>query len=224
MAEFEWDPRTPPDVDPEIGKIQNQINYQFDFEEVVAAVFALLEKRTNLRGLRLAVVGADLKKRPLVASASMTKAAAARGYPIIAYPLPLTNDELRYTLDVCSFANLQLKSSEVPLIRECLRLLFQAVNKEYHERDPLTGVYNRQGLKRRFDRKLADARRDGSPVAVMILDLDHFKNVNDTFGHPAGDLVLTEFARAMEDVVGGRGVVGRWGGEEFLIILPALAG
>lgn len=220
MAEVEWDPRAVPDVDAEIGKIQNQINYQFDFEEVVGAVFALLERRTNLRGLCLAVLGADLKKRPLVSSPTLTKAAVARGYPILAYPLPLTNDELRYTLDVYSFKDLQLKSSDAPVIRECLRLLFQAVNKEYHERDPLTGVYNRQGLKRRFQRKLEEAKRDGAPLAVLMMDLDHFKKVNDTYGHPAGDLVLTAFARATEDVVTGKGVVGRYGGEEFLVLLP----
>jgi len=220
MSEFEWDPRTPPETDPEIARLQNQINYQFEFEEVVGAVFALLEKRTNYRGCRLAVVGPDLKKRALFDSPSMPKDAARRGYPILAYPLPLTNDELRYTLDVYAFKNLQMKSSEAPLVRECLRLLYQTVNKEYHERDPLTGVYNRQGLKRLFDRKLADAKRDGSPLAVLMLDLDHFKQVNDTYGHPAGDLVLMEFARVLEDAVLGRGLVGRYGGEEFLVVLP----
>jgi diguanylate cyclase (GGDEF)-like protein len=83
-------------------------------------------------------------------------------------------------------------------------------------RDPLTGVANR----RRLTASLA-AMRPGE--ALVILDLDHFKEVNDTFGHPAGDELLKTFARFLQATVGDLGTVGRYGGEEFLILLRAPA-
>jgi diguanylate cyclase (GGDEF)-like protein len=221
MAEFDWDPRTPPEVDPEVGALQNQINYKFDFEVVVQAVFALVEKRTNFRGCRLSVLGPDLKKRALLDSPTLPKK-AVRACPALSYPLPLTNDDLRYTFDIFAFESPQLRSSESPLLRECLRLLYQAVNKEHVERDYLTGFYNRHGFLPRLARALAEAERTDRPLAVLMLDLDHFKKVNDSYGHPVGDLVLAAVARAMEDGLAGAGVAGRYGGEEFIVVLPGM--
>jgi two-component system cell cycle response regulator len=86
--------------------------------------------------------------------------------------------------------------------------------------DTLTGLANRRHLDEELVRQFSVARRTGRPVVVLLLDIDHFKNVNDTYGHPAGDAVLQEFARRLQQSVRVADVAGRWGGEEFLVILP----
>jgi diguanylate cyclase (GGDEF)-like protein len=86
--------------------------------------------------------------------------------------------------------------------------------------DALTQVNNRLHLDRVLQREIGCIEREDPPLSVLILDLDHFKDVNDTFGHQAGDGVLRKTAGILSSVVGGRGSVGRWGGEEFLVILP----
>lgn len=90
------------------------------------------------------------------------------------------------------------------------------------DRDPLTGCYNRRFLQKGLlDAELERARRYGTPLAVLLCDLDHFKRINDTYGHAAGDQVLADFARLLltltRDTVDS---VIRYGGEEFLVVLP----
>jgi diguanylate cyclase (GGDEF)-like protein len=85
--------------------------------------------------------------------------------------------------------------------------------------DPLTGILNRRGLEAEAERMLFRAGRDGSSTALLLLDLDHFKAVNDSFGHPAGDLVLQAVAQAVTEELRGGDVMGRLGGEEFAIVL-----
>ncbi len=86
--------------------------------------------------------------------------------------------------------------------------------------DALTGTYNRRHIAAELTRLAAVTPRHGHPTSVIMFDIDHFKQVNDTAGHPGGDLVLQEFCRRMTAQVRGEDVVGRWGGEEFLVILP----
>lgn len=85
--------------------------------------------------------------------------------------------------------------------------------------DPLTGVSNRRGFEAEAERMLLRARRDGSATALLLLDLDHFKAVNDTWGHPVGDRALQSVAKAVSDELRGGDVLGRLGGEEFAIAL-----
>ena len=87
-------------------------------------------------------------------------------------------------------------------------------------RDPLTGVFNRRALDEPLLRELKAGLRYGAPACLMILDLDYFKTVNDRLGHTAGDLVLRELASFMTNTVREIDIVGRYGGEEFAIILP----
>lgn len=86
--------------------------------------------------------------------------------------------------------------------------------------DPLTGLSNRRKLSEQLKQESERARRHGSALSIAILDVDHFKRFNDTYGHELGDRVLTELARAMEDCLREYDLFGRWGGEEFLVLLP----
>jgi len=86
--------------------------------------------------------------------------------------------------------------------------------------DGLTGLFNRRHLDEQLQRSRNSARRDDNPFAILIIDVDHFKQVNDTQGHSGGDAVLCELARRFEGAIRPDDVLGRWGGEEFLIIMP----
>jgi diguanylate cyclase (GGDEF)-like protein len=86
--------------------------------------------------------------------------------------------------------------------------------------DPLTGLANRRHLDERLAAYAASAERHHHHMSVAIVDIDSFKGVNDTFGHSAGDAVLCEVARRLADSARIEDVVGRWGGEEFIVILP----
>ena len=86
--------------------------------------------------------------------------------------------------------------------------------------DPLTGLLNRREFANRFALDLARAERDGSPLSVVLLDLDHFKKINDQFGHAAGDEVLRQVARLCLQCFRSIDSIGRLGGEEFAVLLP----
>lgn len=95
--------------------------------------------------------------------------------------------------------------------------------KEQSIRDPLTGLYNRRYLEETMDRELARARRAGQPVSVIMADIDHFKKINDFYGHEAGDYVLQMIARTLQRAVRSEDIVCRYGGEEFTVIMPGLS-
>ncbi len=89
-------------------------------------------------------------------------------------------------------------------------------------RDPLTDLFNRRYLEETFERELYRAARLGQPVGVIMLDLDHFKNFNDKFGHAAGDALLRELSELIKEQVRSSDVACRYGGEEFALILPEI--
>jgi len=109
-------------------------------------------------------------------------------------------------------AELAKRNREAALLRE--RLHEQAM------RDRLTGLYNRHYVQGWFGLELRRAQRHGRPVGAIMLDIDHFKRFNDSFGHEAGDLVLRELAGALGRSTRGSDVASRYGGEEFLVLLP----
>jgi diguanylate cyclase (GGDEF)-like protein/PAS domain S-box-containing protein len=87
-------------------------------------------------------------------------------------------------------------------------------------RDPLTGLYNRRYMEESLDRELRRAERLHQPVSVIVFDLDHFKEINDSFGHEMGDVMLAAFGDFLQNSIRKGDIACRYGGEEFLLILP----
>jgi len=108
--------------------------------------------------------------------------------------------------------DLELEKGELLRAREQMR--------HFAEHDDLTGLWNHRIIVERLRQEVDRSLREGTPLSVIIVDLDHFKNVNDTYGHPAGDLVLREIGAILQRAVRSYDWVGRYGGEEFLLILP----
>ncbi|MBL8092390.1 MAG: GGDEF domain-containing protein, partial [Anaerolineales bacterium] len=93
--------------------------------------------------------------------------------------------------------------------------------KEVSQTDHLTFILNRRAIINELQHELLRAERYNSLLSVSIIDVDHFKSINDTFGHPVGDVVLQRVAHRLSVGIRHPDVVGRYGGEEFLIILPS---
>lgn len=103
----------------------------------------------------------------------------------------------------------------VTIVRRAQRLLYLA------SRDRLTGLFNRGHFDRVLAGALATAARDGQPLALALLDVDHFKRINDVHGHPVGDRALRHVAELLERSMRRTDIVARYGGEEFVILMPA---
>jgi len=89
-------------------------------------------------------------------------------------------------------------------------------------RDPLTGLFNRRYMEETLEREMRRAERSHQPLGVVMLDLDHFKHFNDTYGHAAGDLLLRELGALLNTRLRGSDIACRYGGEEFALILPEM--
>lgn len=115
----------------------------------------------------------------------------------------------------------QLQDNERALasqLAEVQRL--QAQLKADAEHDHLTGLYNRRYLDATIQRELSRCQREQTPLTVMMLDIDHFKRINDAHGHPVGDTVLTQVAQVLGTALRAGDIACRYGGEEFLLLLP----
>jgi diguanylate cyclase (GGDEF)-like protein/PAS domain S-box-containing protein len=163
----------------------------------------------------------------------------ARGKTIGAITFSSVHPHRSYTLDDLSFA--QELARRIALVLENARLHREA-QAELAERkqvearqqvlqerilalaatDPITELPNHRALLARLDQELERARRYDRPCSLLFLDLDHFKALNDGYGHTAGDAVLGQFAGLLRAQMRGMDTVGRWGGEEFVAILPEL--
>lgn len=124
------------------------------------------------------------------------------------------NRQLRQTRE-------KLREGELVLQRQIAEIqTLQAQLNEQAIRDPLTGLHNRRYLDSIVPHELARCGRDLAPLSVMMMDIDHFKHVNDTYGHQGGDEVLRQLAKLLIDNVRASDVACRYGGEEFFLLLP----
>ncbi|WP_160115179.1 ligand-binding sensor domain-containing diguanylate cyclase [Bryocella elongata] len=111
-------------------------------------------------------------------------------------------------------AELQRETQELVKARNELQVLAM--------HDSLTGLLNRGAIIAKLEEELQRSTRDESPLALVLLDIDHFKRINDTWGHTTGDAVLKEYARRMRELARSYDAAGRYGGEEMLVLLPGL--
>lgn len=125
-----------------------------------------------------------------------------------------TRRELRQSEHALTLANANLQ------VQLEVNQKLQAQLTEQANRDPLTGLYNRRYLDSTMPRELAHAKRDGQAMWLMLIDIDHFKSINDNYGHQAGDEVIKGVAHLLHDKARAEDVVCRFGGEEFLLLLP----
>lgn len=143
------------------------------------------------------------------------------------FPLGLEAESFLFA--VVTFSTIAILAAQLSALRiaqyQQRRELNQAMVRlnELATKDPLTGLSNRRHVHDWMASEVARGRRTGLPLSLAILDLDHFKNVNDSLGHSAGDEVLQIFAREARQVLRDTDMLARWGGEEFLVALPEMS-
>jgi diguanylate cyclase (GGDEF)-like protein len=102
-------------------------------------------------------------------------------------------------------------------------LNLRAALREQSIRDPLTGLYNRRYMEEVLKQHLSHVTRHLHPLGIIMIDIDHFKNFNDLYGHAAGDRLLRELGQLLQKYIRGEDIACRYGGEEFILILPGIS-
>lgn len=151
------------------------------------------------------------------ASSDLPQSLKAEEVRIVISYLMIENDKMR-----ARTANLQASLEQSREQIDKLKTNLAAVEAQGMS-DPLTGLHNRRSFDVMISAQVASARNSGQPLSLILADIDHFKSINDRYGHPAGDDVLKWFARQISGGVKGRDMVARYGGEEFAVILPQTA-
>jgi diguanylate cyclase (GGDEF)-like protein len=119
----------------------------------------------------------------------------------------------------------EFTEGELAILRNFARIVVNEMElRHIAERDQLTGALTRRGFLEKVEQEIARCRRYGRAASLVLVDVDHFKSVNDTWGHPAGDKVLRELAATIEGAGRSADVLGRIGGEEFAVLLPETGG
>ena len=157
----------------------------------------------------------NLKNRDQIKSAAFLP--LLRSDRIIGSLLLISHDVKRYQQDAGTFFLQKLSAMIAVAIENCLN---QQRIKEISYQDVLTQAYNRRYFDLRFKDEIARAIRWNDDLICMFLDVDHFKNINDTYGHQTGDLVLKRMTTLIKEQVRACDIVARYGGEEFVVALP----
>jgi diguanylate cyclase (GGDEF)-like protein/PAS domain S-box-containing protein len=149
--------------------------------------------------------------------------------PVISYCLPMQiQDEILGVLHIRSQHKENLDEVKRHLAHTVIEhsgmalsnLKLRAALREQSIRDPLTGLYNRRYMEEALNQQLSSLARHPDPVAIIMIDIDHFKRFNDDYGHAAGDLLLREIGQFLQSNVRGEDIACRYGGEEFILIIP----
>jgi len=184
----------------------------------------LFTKSNGVRVLRL--------MRPLIVDASCLRCHGAQGYRVgdvrgaISVSLPLTASDRAVAEDAWTLVGIFILVVIVAglvgylLVREMASRIVESEEllRTAATTDTLTGLANRRAVLARLDDEFARAKRTGSTMGVIMMDVDHFKRVNDSLGHAAGDTVLRELAQRLVGALREYDVIGRVGGEEFLVV------
>lgn len=143
-------------------------------------------------------------------------------YMMLAYQIAFVrNLKLRDARERLLGSEQALQTANAALLKQLDEIQrLQEQLRDQANRDPLTDLYNRRYFDSTLERELARCKREGLPLCLMLIDVDHFKQVNDTYGHPAGDEVLKNLADMLRQQARAADVVCRYGGEEFLLLLP----
>jgi len=133
------------------------------------------------------------------------------------------NDHLRRAREALTKREGELLAANAALLNNLREIDgLQAQLREHAHRDPLTGLYNRRYLDATLEREMARCKREGQALSVILVDIDHFKKVNDTYGHQAGDAVLLHLSGMLAGMARAGDVACRYGGEEFLLLMPTM--
>jgi diguanylate cyclase (GGDEF)-like protein len=162
-----------------------------------------------------------------------------------AAPLITKSGHLVGVMSLLDFEPLTLTAGQIDLLMKAAQRIGDELEREYRDElaraelaehlrseeswaalerlaltDPLTMLSNRRAGERALDREIARSRRTGSPFSLALFDLDHFKQINDVHGHAVGDDVLCEVSRILTSTFRASDLAARWGGDEFLVVLP----
>lgn len=137
-------------------------------------------------------------------------------------PSPLDEQQVRFFHELAGVVTIMLVLAVIAGLTLLMTARMNESLAEVSVRDSLTGLLNRRGLEDAATAALAFARRVGHPVAVLACDLDHFRRINERYGHAGGDQVLQAFSRLLEREFADQELVARQGGEEFVIVLPGV--
>ena len=147
--------------------------------------------------------------------------------PIIMVTAKTESSDLKKALEIGAFDYIKKPIDEVEVIARVQSALrfkeYQDKLKEMASKDGLTGVYNHALLIELFEKELNKQERNAGNISFVMLDIDYFKKVNDSYGHISGDIVLKELSQILEASTRSSDIVGRFGGEEFGIVLPEIS-